>query len=88
MEKIFLIAIVITMIYTAINLAESKFLQKKMKVVRELIREGFFVFVASIIGLFAFFKLSGSLSDFFNMITDTKTETVKETEIFTGEPGF
>jgi len=53
-----------------------------------MIREGFFVFLSALVGLFIFFKTSGSLTDFFNVITETKTTDLKSTQVFTGEPGF
>ena len=88
MEKLFVISILISIVYAIVTVVESKFIQKKIKPTKEIIREGFFVFVSSIVSLFIFFKMSGTLTEFFNIITDTKTEVVKTTEVFTGEPGF
>tara|TARA_Y100000022_G_scaffold98581_2_gene85041 strand:- start:2891 stop:3157 length:267 start_codon:yes stop_codon:yes gene_type:complete len=88
MEKLFVISILISIVYAIVTVVESKFIQKKIKPTKEIIREGFFVFISSIVSLFIFFKMSGTLTEFFNIITDTKTEVVKTTEVFTGEPGF
>ena len=88
MEKLFIISILICIVYAIVTIIEGKFVQKKMKPTKEIIREGFFVFISSIVSLFLFFKMSGTLTEFFNIITDTKTDTVKATEVFTGEPGF
>lgn len=74
--------------YAIVTIIEGKFVQKKLKPTKEIIREGFFVFISSLVSLFLFFKMSGTLTEFFNIITDTKTDTVKATEVFTGEPGF
>tara|TARA_B100000282_G_scaffold256170_1_gene202460 strand:+ start:418 stop:684 length:267 start_codon:yes stop_codon:yes gene_type:complete len=88
MEKLFIISILISIVYAIVTVVEGKFIQKKLKPTKEIIREGFFVFISSIVSLFLFFKMSGTLTEFFNIITDTKTDTVKATEVFTGEPGF
>lgn len=88
MEKLFVISILISIVYAIVTVVESKFIQKKVKPTKEIIREGFFVFISSLVSLFLFFKMSGTLTEFFNIITDTKTEVVKTTEVFTGEPGF
>ena len=88
MEKLFIISILICIVYAIVTIIEGKFVQKKLKPTKEIIREGFFVFISSLVSLFLFFKMSGTLTEFFNIITDTKTDTVKATEVFTGEPGF
>ena len=88
MEKLFVISILISIVYAIVTVVEGKFIQKKLKPTKEIIREGFFVFISSLVSLFIFFKMSGTLTEFFNIITDTKTEVVKTTEVFTGEPGF
>ena len=88
MEKLFVISILISIVYAIVTVVESKFIQKKIEPTKEIIREGFFVFISSLVSLFLFFKMSGTLTEFFNIITDTKTEVVKTTEVFTGEPGF
>lgn len=88
MEKLFVISILISIVYAIVTVVESKFIQKKIKPTKEIIREVFFVFISSLVSLFLFFKMSGTLTEFFNIITDTKTEVVKTTEVFTGEPGF
>lgn len=88
MEKLFIISILISVVYAIVVIVEGKFIQKKMKPTKEIIREGFFVFLSALLSLFLFFKMSGTLTEFFNIITDTKTENVKSTEVFTGEPGF
>ena len=88
MEKLFVISILISIVYAIVTVVEGKFIQKKLKPTKEIIREGFFVFISSLVSLFIFFKMSGTLTEFFNIITDTKTEVVKTTEVFTGDPGF
>ena len=88
MEKLFLLSILISIVYAIVVIAEGKFVQKKLKPTKEIIIEGFFVFISSIVSLFLFFKMSGTLTDFFNVITDTKTDNLKATEVFTGDPGF
>lgn len=88
MEKLFIISILISVVYAIVVIVEGKFIQKKIKPTKEIIREGFFVFLSALLSLFLFFKMSGTLTEFFNIITDTKTEIVKSTEVFTGEPGF
>ena len=87
-SQAFIISILISIVYAIVTVVEGKFIQKKLKPTKEIIREGFFVFISSIVSLFLFFKMSGTLTEFFNIITDTKTDTVKATEVFTGEPGF
>ena len=67
MEKLFVISILISIVYAIVTVVESKFIQKKIKPTKEIIREGFFVFISSLVSLFLFFKMSGTLTEFFKI---------------------
>ena len=44
MEKLFLISLLISIVYGIVVLMEGKFVQKKLKPTKEIIREGFLYF--------------------------------------------
>ena len=55
---------------------------------KEIVRDAFIVFVCSVVSSFIFFHMDGSLTDFLNVLTETKTMNSGVTQIFTDEPGF
>jgi len=91
MEKILIVAIVITMLFCLAKVVEMKFIDKEMKPLKFMIRDGAIVFSAAIGALFVFTHMNGpmrSINDFMNVVTDTKTLSAAAPEVFTDEPGF
>ena len=88
MEKLLVIALIITVIFFIIKVLEMKYLSKEMKPLKYTIRDSFFVFISSFAGLFGFLSMNGSINDFMNIVTSNKSTNLKATQIFTDEPGF
>jgi hypothetical protein len=88
MEKIIVIAVLISSLFFLIKVLEMKFLTKEMVPLKQVIRDSVYVFVASFATLFVFLNMVHSIDDFMNVITGSKSDTLKATQVFTGEPGF
>ena len=89
MEKILFIAALITFFYCLAKFIEMKFVEKKMKPLKSLVRDAVIVFLSSIAATFVVFNMDGKMTDFLNVMTDTKTApAIGATEIFTDSPGF
>jgi hypothetical protein len=46
------------------------------------------VFGSALLGLFVFFQINGTMTDFFNVVTDGKALNLNTTQVFTDAPGF
>jgi len=88
MGKIFIISAIITFLFCLVKFIEMKYLDKEFKPLKFLVRDAVMVFVCSITASFFVFNMDGSITDFFNVLTDTKTLNTATTQIFTDEPGF
>lgn len=88
MEKAFVISTFITLLFCLLKLIEMKYLDKEFKPLKIIVRDAIYVFVCSLSATFIYFSLDGNISDFFNVLTDTKSMNTGATQIFTDEPGF
>lgn len=88
MEKIFIISTIITFLFCLVKFIEMKYLDKELKPLKFLVRDAVIVFVCSLAAALFVFNMDGSITDFFNVLTDTKTLNTATTQIFTDEPGF
>jgi hypothetical protein len=88
MEKLFLIAALITFLYCSMKCIEMKFIDKEWKPLKYVIRDAVYVFICSIIGVLVYSGIYGQVNDFFNVITETKTLNPASTQVFTDAPGF
>ena len=88
MEKLLLISLFITFLFCIVKILEMKYLEKEFKPLKHVIRDAAIVFASSMTGLFVFFNLNGSMTDFFYLVTDKKTINTAATQIFTDDPGF
>lgn len=88
MEKIILVAILATLIYTVIRIVEMKYIEKEWKPVKEVVRDAAYVFLSSAVSALITFYINGSVTDFFNILTKTKTLDTAATQVFTDEPAF
>jgi multisubunit Na+/H+ antiporter MnhB subunit len=88
MEKIFIISTIITFLFCLVKFIEMKYLDKELKPLKFLVRDAVIVFVCSLAAAVFVFNMDGSITDFFNVLTDTKTLNTATTQIFTDEPGF
>lgn len=88
MENLFLIAMFATLLFLAIKLLEMKYLEKEMKPIKFIVRDGFIVFVSTILAAYGFHYSNSSVTDFLNVITENKVMNADATQIFTDSPGF
>jgi len=88
MEKLFILATLITFLFCSIKIIEMKYISKEWKPLKTVIRDAAVVFISGVAGIFAFNASNGSMTDFFNIVTDNAVLNPSATEVFTGEPGF
>lgn len=90
LDKVFMIAIVISILFCVFKFLEMKFIDKEMKPIKNVVRDAVYVFVAGFVGVFGVLNMNGSLTDFMKVITNNKTADVTSgtTQIFTDAPGF
>jgi hypothetical protein len=89
MEKILLIAVLVTAFYCLAKFIEIRFIEKETKPLKFLVRDAAIVFVSGAVAAFICFNMDSKLLDFMNVMTDTKTAPVGgAAEIFTDAPGF
>ena len=88
MEQVFVVAILITVLFCLTKFIEVRHLNEDAKPLKETVRDGLVVMVCSIIGTFLYFQCSGTISDFFNVVTETKVLNSANTQVFTDSPAF
>jgi len=70
------------------KIIDMKYVSKEWKPLKTVIRDAVVVLLASISSLFVFNVSNGTMTDFFNIVTDNKVLNPAATEVFTGDPGF
>lgn len=88
MENLFLFAIFTTILFVLLKLAEMKYLEKEFKPLKYIVRDASIAFISALGAAYGFFYMKGSISDFFNIVTENKTLNMETTQIFTDLPGF
>jgi hypothetical protein len=88
MEKLLVLSVVISVLYIFAKIVEMKYVEKQMKPFKFVLRDSVVVFLSSFVGLFFGFMLQGNVTDFMNVMTNTKSFTPNDTQVFTGEPEF
>ena len=89
MEKIIIISIAITVIYSIVKFVEMKFIENDIKPLKTVVRDALIVGSCSFVSLFFYFYLEVYLFDFFNIITNTKNDVSEKTvNVFTDDPNF
>jgi len=85
----FVISILVTALFCLAKFIEMKYVENELKPLKFLMRDAVIVFICSVASTFIFFNMDVSLSDFLNVMTETKTAPVGgAAEIFTEAPGF
>ena len=88
MEKALFLTIAISVIYSIIKYLEMRYLEEKMKPLREIVRDVLMVSVSSFVCSFAFIYNKNKIDDFFAVVTNTNILKPENTQVFTGVPGF
>lgn len=88
MEQFLIPAIITTILFSILKFLEMKYLDKQLKPLKNIIRDAFMVFVSTLVGVYAFSLFGGSVQEFFNIVTESKTLNAAATQVFTDVPGF
>jgi len=88
MEKAFILAVAITVVYSIVKYLEMRFLEQKMKPLREIVRDVLMVSVSSFVCSFVFIYYKNKIDDFVAVVTNTNVLKPENTQVFTGVPGF
>ena len=88
MEKAFILAMAITVVYSIVKYLEMRFLEQKMKPLREIVRDVLMVSVSSFVCSFVFIYYKNKIDDFVAVVTNTNVLKPENTQVFTGVPGF
>jgi len=90
MNRLFLLAAVITVLFFLMKWVEIYYLDKseEPKPVKNLVRDSLIVFISSLTGGYGYFYLHGTVAEFFDVITETKSLNPAATQIFTDDPAF
>ena len=88
MEKAFILAVAISVVYTIVKYLEMRYLEQKMKPLREIVRDVLMVSVSSFVCSFVFIYNKNKIDDFVAVITNTNVLKPENTQVFTGVPGF
>lgn len=88
MEKLLIIASIITFMFSIMKVIEMKYVAKQWTPLKYVIRDAVMVFGAALLGLFVFFQINGTMTDLFNVVTDGKAVNLNTTQVFTDAPGF
>lgn len=90
MEQVFIIAIATILLFSAIKIVETKYLDKtgEKKPLKLIVRDVIIVFVSVVTASFGYFTFQNQIRDFFNIVTETPTLNTATTQIFTDTPGF
>jgi RsiW-degrading membrane proteinase PrsW (M82 family) len=84
MEKVFILAISISVLFLLGKVIEMKYVEKKAKPLKFLIRDTVMVFLCSFLPLLLFFQFDTKINEIFQLGDEPKVTS----QIFTDEPGF
>ena len=91
MEQVFIVAIIITILFTGTKFIEMRFLNgdnSKPIPLKDVVRDALVVLVCSITGSYIYFNFQNHITDFFNVVTETKVLNAATTQVFTDAPAF
>lgn len=89
MEKVLLLAISTTILFGIMKFIEMKYLDRKLKPLKDIIRDLVMVFGASFVCSFGLVHYQQSFDDFLNIITNQSlSPIISTTQVFTGNPDF
>lgn len=88
--NVLMISLIITVLFCSMKFIEMKFIDKEMKPLKFVVRDAAVVFLCSAVGVFGVLNMKTTITDFFNVVTESKVADVasSNTQIFTDAPGF
>jgi len=88
MEKIFIVALMITCIFGVLKFAEMRFIQGEIKPLKETIRDAGIVFISAFSAEFINQNFSKTMSEWFSVVTESKILDNIQAQVFTDKPDF
>jgi hypothetical protein len=88
MEREFILAAFVTLMFSVLKFVEMKYVDKESKPMKLFVRDSIIVFVCTLLSTYLFFSFDEYISDFFNVVTDSKVINPANTQVFTDVPGF
>ena len=85
MEKVVILSVVISVLFFIYKIFEMKYIEKKDKPLKLIVRDSIVVFTCTFIPVLLFFQFDGKMGEIFNIGDES---TAKPPQVFTGEPGF
>lgn len=88
MEKALALAFLISAVFGIMKFLEMKYLEKKTKPLKEIVRDVLMVLLASFGCSFVFLYYQNKIDDFLSVVTNTSNLKAETTQVFTGMPDF
>lgn len=88
MEKLIFFSLIVTVVYSLFKILEMKYIEKEWMPVKILIRDVVMVFAASFVGSNVINYSGNNITQFFNVLTDTKVNPTSNAQVFTDNPNF
>ena len=89
MEKVFILAISITVLFIILKFMEMKYLENEIKPMKLLIRDIILVFSSAFACSYIVCNFDKTITEFFSVVTNTPSSFIPETtQVFTDIPAF
>ena len=88
MEKALILSLVVCFLFGIIKFLEMRYLEKKYKPLKEIVRDLFIVLIAAFSASFMFLYHQDRIDDFLAILTNTNIINKETTQVFTGSPDF
>lgn len=89
MEKVLFLAVAITVVFGILKFIEMKYLDDKLKPLRDMVRDLVMVFFSAFVCSFGVIHYQNNFDDFLSIITNnSKLQPFTNTQVFTGVPDF
>jgi len=88
MEQVFVITTIITLSFCLSKYVEYKYFTDNVKPMKDIVRDCLLVLLSAVSGSYVYFYFQSTISDFFNVVTETKVLSNASTQVFTDNPTF
>ena len=88
MQKIFIVGFLVSLVYVILITLEMKYIQKEWKPLKDVVKDTLIVFIGGLVAGFVTFHSDGKITEFLNVMTNTKVLDSASSQIFTGSPEF
>jgi hypothetical protein len=88
MERELIISTLVTVLFSVLKFIEMKYIDKESRPMKLFVRDSILVFICTFVCCYVFFTFDVYITDFFNVVTDSKIINPANTQVFTDVPGF